>query len=81
MAETETNGAATDQATPQQPKMQILGQFIRDMSFENIVVQKGVQGEVQPDIQVQVNLDAKKRQADGQFEVITKFKIESRSND
>ena len=79
MAETETNGAATDQATPQQPKMQILGQFIRDMSFENIVVQKGVQGEVQPDIQVQVNLDAKKRQADGQFEVITKFKIESRS--
>lgn len=76
MAETE-NGAAT--ATPPQLKMQILGQFIRDMSFENIVAQKGVQGEVQPDIQVQVSLDAKKRPVDNQYEVICKFNITSKN--
>ena len=32
-------------------------------------------GEVQPDVQVQVNLDAKKRGAENQYEVITKLKI------
>ncbi len=69
------NGSA-----PQAPqiKMQVLGQFVRDLSFENVVVQKGVTGvEVQPDIQVQVSLDARKRPADHQYEVITKFKVSS----
>jgi len=65
----------------QQPqvKMQVLGQYIRDLSFENVLAQKGVQGEVQPDVKVQVNLDAKKRGQDHQYEVITKFTIESRN--
>jgi preprotein translocase subunit SecB len=68
-------------AQPQQPqvKMQVLGQYIRDLSFENVVAQKGVQGEVQPDIKVQVNLDAKKRSVENQYEVITKFTVESRN--
>ncbi len=65
------------QAQPPQPKMQILGQFIRDMSFENILSQKGAKGEVKPELKVEVALDAKKRAADNQFEVITKFKVNS----
>ncbi len=69
------------QQEPEQIKMQVLAQFIRDMSFENIVAQKGVQGDVQPDIQVQVNLDAKKRPVDHQYEVITKFEISSKNKD
>ncbi|MEE4118817.1 MAG: protein-export chaperone SecB [Paracoccaceae bacterium] len=72
------NGAAASTQQPQ-VKMQVLGQYIRDMSFENVVAQKGVQGEVQPDIKVQVNLDAKKRSAEHQYEVITKFTVESRN--
>ena len=73
MAE-ETNGAA---AAPQ-IKMQVLAQFVRDMSFENMVAQKGINGsDVQPDIQVGVSLDARKRAADHQFDVITKYKITS----
>ena len=69
----ETNGAAPAQP---QMKMQILAQFVRDMSFENAVAQKGLQSaEVQPEMQVQVSLDARKRPQDHQFEVITKFKI------
>jgi preprotein translocase subunit SecB len=49
------------------------------MSFENILAQKGVKGDAQPEIQVQVNLDARKRSADHQFEVITKLNITSKT--
>ena len=70
---------ATPQTAPTPPKMQVLGQFIRDMSFENILAQKGIQGEVQPDISVEVALDAKKRPTDHQFEVITKYTIGSKN--
>ena len=61
--------------------MNILAQFIRDMSFENILAQKGIQGEVNPDVQVQVNLDAKKRAAEHQYDVITKIEINSKVKD
>ncbi len=77
MAE-ETNGA--NGAAAPQVKMQVLAQFVRDMSFENIVAQKGITGsDVQPDIQVGVSLDARKRAADHQFDVITKYKITSKN--
>ncbi len=73
----EANGSATAE---QQIRMQVLAQYIRDMSFENAVAQKGVSaGEVQPDNVVQVSLDARKRAADHQFEVITKFKVTSKN--
>lgn len=58
------------------PQMKILGQFIRDLSFENIAAQKGGEGHVDPDIQVQVNLDARKR-GEHQYDVSTKLKVEA----
>lgn len=70
----------TPEADPQQagPRMQVLAQFIRDMSFENIVAQKGIgAAEVQPEMSVQVSLDAKKRNVADQYEVVTKFKVTS----
>lgn len=70
---------ATEQKIPVPPKMQVLGQFIRDMSFENILAQKGIQGEVQPDINVEVALDAKKRPVDNQYEVISKYTVGSKN--
>lgn len=75
------NGAAAPQEQTPQVKMQILGQFIRDLSFENIVAQKGTSGDVKPDVQVQVNLDGKKRPAENQYEVITKFTVRSKNKD
>ena len=74
MAEND-NGAAT----PQIPQMKILGQFIKDMSFENILSRKPVNGQVQPDIQVQVALDGRKGGADNQYEVISKYNITSKN--
>ena len=61
--------------------MSILNQFIKDMSFENVLAQKGVSGEVQPDVKVQVNLDAKKRTAENQFEVTMKLIVDSSVKD
>jgi preprotein translocase subunit SecB len=77
MAENETPQAEPTQQP--QVKMNVLAQFIRDMSFENILSQKGVAGEVQPDVKVQVNLDAKKRTTENQYEVVLKLKIDSTS--
>jgi preprotein translocase subunit SecB len=77
MAENGENGAAAPQA-PTPPKMNVLAQFVRDLSFENILAQKGASGDVQPDVQVQVNLDAKKRSQENQYEVILKLKIDSK---
>lgn len=70
----ETNGAAAPQAA--QPRMQILNQFIRDLSFENIAVQKGQLPEGKPEIKVQINLDAQPRGTD-QFDVALKVKVDS----
>jgi preprotein translocase subunit SecB len=80
MAETD-NGAqqAGTQEAPKAPKMNVLAQFVRDLSFENILSQKGAGGDVQPDVQVQVNLDAKKRSAENQYEVVLKLKVDNKS--
>ena len=73
--------AEAEATTQPAPQMRILGQFIRDMSFENIVAQKGAAPDVQPDIQVQVNLDAKKRQPEHQFETAIKINVTSKAKD
>lgn len=63
-----------------QVRLQILAQFIRDMSFENVLAQKGIQdGEISPDIQVQVSLDGRRRPVDNQYEVISKYRVESKN--
>ncbi|MDP0928167.1 MULTISPECIES: protein-export chaperone SecB [Paracoccus] len=74
----QSNGAAPNSQPQQQVKMQILAQYIRDLSFENAVAQKGAPtGDVQPEITVQVSLDARKRNNDNQYEVISKYRVKS----
>ena len=68
---------AEEAQQPAQPGMKILAQYIRDMSFENILSQKGASGEVAPDVQIQVNIDAKKRSVENQFEIVIKLKVNS----
>ncbi|MEP2642642.1 protein-export chaperone SecB [Roseobacter sp.] len=72
---------AEAEAQPQGPQMRVLGQFIRDMSFENIMAQKGAPADVTPDVQVQVNLDAKKRSTDKQYETSIKLNVTSKAKD
>jgi preprotein translocase subunit SecB len=81
MADTPEAPAANSGAAQPNPqfKQRVVTQYIRDMSFENGLAQKGLTGEMQPEISVQVNLDARKRGAENQYEVITKLKITSKS--
>ena len=69
---------AEDSGAAVQVRMQVMAQFVKDMSFENMVAQKGLtSSEVQPDIQVGVNLDARQRPQANTYDVIAKFKITS----
>ena len=76
---TQANGSAEAAEAAPQIKQRILAQFVRDLSFENVMAQKGVDGEVKPEIKVEVNLDARKRGTENQYEVITKLKVSSKN--
>jgi preprotein translocase subunit SecB len=80
---TQTPDASQAAETTQAPavKMQILAQFVRDLSFENVLAQKGIQGNVTPEVAVHVSLDARKRQAENQHEVVLKFKVQSKNKE
>ena len=71
----ETNGTGAQAAAA--PRLQILTQYIRDLSFENIAAQKGVGGDGKPDVKVQVNIDAQQRPGD-RYEVALKVKVDSK---
>jgi preprotein translocase subunit SecB len=72
----ETNGVDTG-AIPQ-PRLQMLTQYIRDLSFENIAVQKGlVTADGKPDVKVQINLDVQQRAGD-RYEVGLKVNVDSK---
>jgi len=61
-----------------QPQVKIINQFIKDLSFENIAAQKGLTSEtLSPEIKVSVNLEAKKRPVENQYDVIIKTNISS----
>ncbi len=82
MADEQSNGAAPEAAaeasTP--PRLQVITQYIRDLSFENIAVQKSMKIDGNPEVSVQVALDANKRD-ENVFEVVTKVKIDSKVQD
>jgi len=75
MAENDQENSAAQDAP--QVKMQTLTQFVRDLSFENVLAQRGTGGEVEPDVSVDVNLDAKKRSKENQYEVVIKLRVSS----
>ena len=70
---------AEETSQPAQPSVNVLAQYIRDLSFENILAQKGVSGDVTPDIQIQVKLDARKRSVADQYETVIKLNIDSKT--
>lgn len=71
---TQAEETVAEAETPVAPKIQCLNQYIRDLSFENIAAQKNLGKQVQPQITVQVNLDARK--GDGSnYEVIQKLTV------
>ncbi len=74
----QNNGGAQGQQSPQ-VRMSILTQYVRDLSFENVLSQTGTGGEVVPDVEVNVSLEPKKRTLDNQYEVAVKLQITSKN--
>ena len=65
---------------PAPPVMKCLNQYIRDLSFENIAAQKNLGNTASPEINVQVNLDARKGDNEN-YEVIIKLTINADADD
>ncbi len=65
---------------PLQPKLKVLSQYVRDMSFENVAAQKGITPQGQPAFNVQVGLDAQKKQ-DNNYEVVIKLQVNATTNE
>ncbi|MEO0342522.1 MAG: protein-export chaperone SecB [Pseudomonadota bacterium] len=61
-----------------QPSVNVITQYIRDMSFENIAAQKSLKGDLKPEISVQVNLDAQAMEKE-RFELILKLNVTAKS--
>jgi len=80
MSDHSTN-PGTPAQPPSPPRMLALAQYIRDLSFENGAVQKAIEGNIQPEVQVAISMDARKRGGENQYEVIHKFKITSKTKD
>jgi len=75
----EAGAAAEPKQAP--VNMRVLTQYIRDLSFENVLSQKGATPDVKPEVNVQVALDAKKRNVENQYEVIIKMDVKSADGD
>ena len=61
-------------------KMQVLGQFIKDLSFENFAARDSKQGAGTPNIDVKINLDASKRSQQNQYNSSIKITVESKES-
>ncbi len=59
------------------PRVEALGQYIRDLSFENIAMQTGLNPEGPPKVQVEVNLGANTRSQPNEYEVLVKLSIKA----
>jgi preprotein translocase subunit SecB len=80
MAENEPNGAAQPQPQMLNPQVNLLAQYMRDLSFENVAAQKGGAQDGRPDIKVGVNLDAQPR-GDNRYEVMMKLSAKATSGE
>lgn len=71
------------QDTAQKPQIRIvpINQFIRDLSFENILAQKNHKGEANPQISVNIGLDARQVPDSDVYEVAIKVEITSSSRE
>ena len=65
-------GAAPDAAQPQMPSIQVAAQYIKDLSFENPSMGLNIQ---RPQIDFTVDLQARKMQENGPYEVVIKMRV------
>lgn len=70
---------AEEQQQAAAPQMRVLNQYVRDLSFENIAAQKADAPKTPPEINVGVNLDARKAGEDS-YEVMLKLNVSAEAD-
>ncbi len=72
MAEDNTNGGGLNPQVGQEPSLQLVGQYVKDLSFEN----PGLGNQVQrPQIDLAVDLQARRNGDSNQYEVMLKLRV------
>jgi preprotein translocase subunit SecB len=72
-------GAAPPEGSePQMPSIQIVSQYIKDLSFENPSLGINVQ---RPQIEFTVDLQARRMQENGPFEVVIKMRVSAQQDE
>ena len=80
MAET-PNGANGEGAPPEAPRVALLTQYVKDLSFENPRAPLGLQqGQPRPEIQIQVDVQATQL-GESQFEIVIELNANAKSGD
>jgi preprotein translocase subunit SecB len=78
---TTNGGPANTTATPNQPQLMVLAQYVKDLSFENPNAPTSLAQGVQPQLQVSVNVNAKPMTAtDFEVELRLEGKAEAAGN-
>lgn len=81
MAENGTNGLSGPNADAQkQPQINVLGQYIKDLSFENPAVPKSLRGGKNPNIQINFNVQAQPM-GEELFEVALTMEANAKNDD
>jgi len=74
------NGADGGAEAAQRPQAQIVAQYVRDLSFENIAAQRGNLSTAQPQIAVNVTTDGREL-GENRFEIVLKFQATAKSGE
>jgi preprotein translocase subunit SecB len=77
--ETPTNGQA-GQAQQQAPRLSIVLQYVKDISFENPKAPAGLQSNVRPEIQIKVDTRATQVSNEGHYEVVIDLEVEAKAS-
>ncbi|MDE2912481.1 MAG: protein-export chaperone SecB [Paracoccaceae bacterium] len=83
VAESESSDSATTPSpadASKAPRFEVMTQYIRDLSFENLAAQNYVSAEVRPDLSVEVKVDARTRAKD-RYEVILNLSVSAKADD
>ncbi|MGD2133969.1 MAG: protein-export chaperone SecB [Maricaulaceae bacterium] len=80
--DTPTAAAAPDQAAAAAPQIRVIAQYIKDLSFENPDPMNALRaGQPAPSIDVGIDVQARKAQGDGSFEVDLNITVRAKRED
>jgi preprotein translocase subunit SecB len=79
MAE-QPNGEGAQPAAAPQPRLSIVSQYVKDMSFENPRAPAGLQQNTRPEIQIRVDVRTAEH-GEGRYEVVIDINVDARAGD